>query len=171
MTEEAQNALLKTLEETPADSLLILISRSTSGLLDTIISRCNILKFRKKSHLEDTLTRSGIIDKFLSYREKQIENLLENKNREEVQFIVKTLLGVYRDILFLKLDAEDSILLNPEKKEVFVNLLQSYTLKQLHPAIEILADTAEKIDCNINLKNCVMNILIALKQIKGQEVI
>jgi hypothetical protein len=107
----------------------------------------------------------------LSYREKQIENLLENKNREEVQFIVKTLLGVYRDILFLKLDAEDSILLNPEKKEVFVNLLQSYTLKQLHQAIEILADTAEKIDCNINLKNCVMNILIALKQIKGQEVI
>lgn len=36
----AQNALLKTLEEPPGDSLLILISPSIGGLLPTVLSRC-----------------------------------------------------------------------------------------------------------------------------------
>ena len=40
MNVSAQNALLKTLEEPPGDSLLILISTSAGGLLPTLISRC-----------------------------------------------------------------------------------------------------------------------------------
>jgi DNA polymerase-3 subunit delta' len=41
----AQNALLKTLEEPPRDSLLILISTSVGGLLPTVLSRCLRLSF------------------------------------------------------------------------------------------------------------------------------
>lgn len=41
----AQNALLKTLEEPPKDSLLILLSTSTGGLLPTVLSRCVRLSF------------------------------------------------------------------------------------------------------------------------------
>ncbi len=41
----AQNALLKTLEEPPADSILILISASAGGLLPTLLSRCLRLSF------------------------------------------------------------------------------------------------------------------------------
>ncbi len=45
MTAEAGNALLKTLEEPPADSLLILLTSHPSSLFPTIISRCQILRF------------------------------------------------------------------------------------------------------------------------------
>lgn len=45
ITEQAANSLLKTLEEPPPLSLLILISTNMSGLLPTIISRCQIIKF------------------------------------------------------------------------------------------------------------------------------
>lgn len=41
----AQNALLKTLEEPPNDSLLILVSTNTGGLLPTLLSRCLRLSF------------------------------------------------------------------------------------------------------------------------------
>jgi DNA polymerase III subunit delta' len=41
----AQNALLKTLEEPPQDSLLILIATNTGGLLPTLRSRCLRLSF------------------------------------------------------------------------------------------------------------------------------
>lgn len=41
----AQNALLKTLEEPPGDSLLVLISTNTGGLLPTLLSRCLRLSF------------------------------------------------------------------------------------------------------------------------------
>ena len=41
----AQNALLKTLEEPPGGSMLILISTHTGGLLSTVLSRCLRLSF------------------------------------------------------------------------------------------------------------------------------
>lgn len=41
----AQNALLKTLEEPPADSLMILIAANGGGLLSTVRSRCLRLSF------------------------------------------------------------------------------------------------------------------------------
>jgi DNA polymerase-3 subunit delta' len=45
MNTPAQNALLKTLEEPPQGSLILLISTSTGGLLPTLISRCVRLSF------------------------------------------------------------------------------------------------------------------------------
>jgi DNA polymerase III, gamma/tau subunits len=45
LTEEASNALLKTLEEPPSDSVLILIVESLSSLLPTIVSRAQAIKF------------------------------------------------------------------------------------------------------------------------------
>lgn len=43
MNEQAENALLKVLEEPPGDIIFILIAESASVLLDTIISRCTVL--------------------------------------------------------------------------------------------------------------------------------
>ena len=42
----AANALLKTLEEPSATTRIILVSHQPSGLLDTIISRCQLLRMR-----------------------------------------------------------------------------------------------------------------------------
>lgn len=46
MNEEAQNAFLKTLEEPPPDSVIILITSDVTGLLPTILSRCQRINFR-----------------------------------------------------------------------------------------------------------------------------
>ena len=45
MAEESQNALLKTLEEPPAYAHLILISADPTGLLETVRSRCQEVRF------------------------------------------------------------------------------------------------------------------------------
>jgi len=45
MNGEAQNCLLKTLEEPPGDALIILITRNSQRLLETIRSRAEILQF------------------------------------------------------------------------------------------------------------------------------
>jgi DNA polymerase-3 subunit delta' len=46
LTEEAQSALLKTLEEPPPSSVTILVAASTSSLLPTVVSRCRVIQFR-----------------------------------------------------------------------------------------------------------------------------
>lgn len=46
MSREAANALLKTLEEPPAQCVLVLTARSKESLLETIVSRCEVLPLR-----------------------------------------------------------------------------------------------------------------------------
>lgn len=45
MTVEAQNALLKTLEEPPEYAIIILVTNNKESLLPTIRSRCEVIKF------------------------------------------------------------------------------------------------------------------------------
>lgn len=52
MTIEAQNALLKTLEEPPAHSVLILTAPSVKNLLPTIVSRCQVVRLRAEIDLD-----------------------------------------------------------------------------------------------------------------------
>lgn len=47
MTPQAQNSLLKVLEEPPAASILILISSNPEGLLPTVVSRCQRIRFNR----------------------------------------------------------------------------------------------------------------------------
>ncbi len=49
MVEQAANALLKTLEEPPDDSLLILVSANPARLPSTILSRCRPVRFQSLS--------------------------------------------------------------------------------------------------------------------------
>ena len=60
MTVEAQNALLKTLEEPPKYAIIILVANNKEALLDTIKSRCEILKFTPIPEVE--------INKFLQMK-------------------------------------------------------------------------------------------------------
>jgi len=61
MTEEAANSLLKTLEEPAAQSVIMLTTSNTSGLLETVVSRCQILKF---SPLSSEIIENILIKKF-----------------------------------------------------------------------------------------------------------
>jgi len=44
LTREAQNALLKTLEEPPTYATIILLTKTLNDLLDTVVSRCKKLQ-------------------------------------------------------------------------------------------------------------------------------
>jgi DNA polymerase-3 subunit delta' len=52
MTPDAQDALLKTLEEPPPSSVLILVSAMPDALLPTVLSRCQRLRFGELSAAE-----------------------------------------------------------------------------------------------------------------------
>jgi len=49
VTEQAENALLKTLEEPPDRVILLLTALSPEGLLPTIVSRCEVIRLRPAS--------------------------------------------------------------------------------------------------------------------------
>lgn len=75
ITVEAQNALLKTLEEPPPDAILILAAPSDANFLPTILSRCQIIRLQASGNREqktediEKLLTSSIEDRF-EYIEK-----------------------------------------------------------------------------------------------------
>jgi len=71
LTVHAQNALLKTLEEPPKGSLIILTASHTQSILPTILSRCNLIRvprlseqvmdqFCSENHFQTELTKTFI---------------------------------------------------------------------------------------------------------------
>lgn len=73
MNEQAQNALLKVLEEPPADIVFILIAESAAALLDTIISRCTVLSLVPP----ETQEALEYLKKNTDYSEANIKEALE----------------------------------------------------------------------------------------------
>lgn len=59
MTEQAQNALLKTLEEPPEYAVIFLLTENADSLLPTIRSRCVMLKLR---NIRDTLVKKYLME-------------------------------------------------------------------------------------------------------------
>ena len=76
LTAEAQNSLLKTLEEPPKDASLIMISTTEDSLLSTILSRCQISRVNNPE--------PGVGDSF------DVEKILEASLEERFAAIEKT---------------------------------------------------------------------------------
>ena len=118
MTKEAQNCLLKTLEEPPEFVTIILIGTNENQFLSTIKSRCMILHFEKiednkiKEFLEKeyNLTNlsqnildmfQGSIGKAISLKDKknqyeEIENIINNLDKKDIIDLIKMSETLYK---------------------------------------------------------------------------
>ncbi|MCP5004561.1 MAG: DNA polymerase III subunit delta' [Planctomycetes bacterium] len=67
MTEEASNCLLKTIEEPPKNTLFLLITNSLPGIKETIISRCQVIRFKP---IHKQLIKEYLMEKFTSSKEE-----------------------------------------------------------------------------------------------------
>ncbi|KUK83393.1 MAG: ATPase [Microgenomates bacterium 39_6] len=108
LTIEAQNAFLKTLEEPPENTLIILATDNSHRLLPTIISRCQIIHLKTNNPSQEPIDQKlvNIFDKTLAERvvfaqkkgkkkkervliwlTEQKQALRQNKNRKNLKII------------------------------------------------------------------------------------
>ena len=90
MNRNAQNALLKILEEPPSDALLILIAHRLGAMIPTIRSRCRVLPFNPLA--KDVLAQlmETEIGGTLSGDEQKILNLMASGSIGTAQKIIET---------------------------------------------------------------------------------
>ena len=105
MTVEAQNALLKTLEEPPEYAIIILITNNKESLLPTIRSRCEIIKFLPISIVE---LKKYLVDKCIdekralllsNFSRGSIEKALELSNSSDFSIMRDNIQKYIQDIL------------------------------------------------------------------------
>ena len=172
MTTEAQNCLLKTLEEPPEFATIILIGSNENAFLPTIKSRCMILHFQPiendkiKSFLEENFSITnlnknqldlfqGSLGKAISLKDKQeeyqsIDNIIENLNKKDLIEITHLAEPLYKakDEIFEILEYMNLLLLNKANENYL------YT-----NCIEIVENTKKRLKQNANYDMCIDNML------------
>ena len=108
MTRRAQNRLLKTLEEPPGNSTIILLSENMENLLPTVLSRC--VKYRinyfGNAGYDSMMDKAAAIAEMTLNREpfykvkKEISNMASS--REDAESLLDALQMVYRNMLVQK---------------------------------------------------------------------
>ena len=105
LNQEAQNALLRLLEEPPPATLIVLVARSAAGLLATVRSRCQRVVFRPAPEAaEDDPERLELVTRLDALRSASLPALLDwaeeyRGARSEAQEAAERLLAIGADWL------------------------------------------------------------------------
>ena len=177
MTKEAQNCLLKTLEEPPEYAIIILIGSNENLFLTTIKSRCMILHFEQisntniKKYLQTELGISNLDDEMLDIFQGSIGKAIELKDKKEEYQKIITLIDNLekKDIIDLYKLAEP---IYKAKEEIFemLDYINILLLKKARKNyiyanyIQIVEDTKKRLKQNGNYDMCIDNLLFNLSK-------
>lgn len=175
MTVEAQNCLLKTLEEPPEYATIILILSNENKLLNTIKSRCTKINFQNiskedlnKYAIQNNITASntlldicnGSIGKLISLKDdseiySNLDNILHNLDKKDITDIWNDSEILYK--------SKDNILdlLDYFNIYFFNNLKINQDLKYIN-SIKIVELTKKRLSSNANFDMCIDNLLLKI---------
>ncbi len=172
MTSEAQNCLLKTLEEPPEFVTIILIGVNENAFLTTIKSRCMILHFNKiddeqlKKYLQENYGMQNITQNMLQMYQGSIGKALSLKDKEDIYQALERLINQIssKDLIEITKSAE---ILYKEKDEVFemldyMNILLLKKAKETYEytnCIQIVENTKKRLKQNANYDMSIDNML------------
>ncbi len=172
MTEESQNCLLKTLEEPPEYSVIILVVSNESKILPTIKSRCIKINFSRLTP-EELKKYLEVENKLKQYSNEDLNDIIElldgslekvdtieekKKNYDELNIIVENLEKGNK----LELFNNSEILYN--QKENIIDILSYMNIilfkRKMINAVEIVEKTKKKILANNNYEMCIDYLII-----------
>lgn len=172
MTKEAQNCLLKTLEEPPEFATIILIGSNENAFLNTIKSRCMIIHFNKISneeiekYLKENLGISQITQNMLDMSEGSIGKAIKIQDKQEQYLELEKIIE--------KIDKTDIIeiiqmseILYKSKEEIseildYINIILLKKAKQdarYTNCIKIVENTKKRLNQNANYDMCIDYLL------------
>ena len=143
-TLQAQNAALKSIEEPPKNTQIVLLTPSLEKLLPTIISRCKVTSLRKSSPSNKDINTTNIYEKILNSKHYELTEL-SNDYKERGEALL--LFGKLLSYLHIELNSNVS----------------RYKKKQLTDHLKIILKTIEQLNQNTNVKltteNCFFDLI------------
>lgn len=172
MTKEAQNCLLKTLEEPPEYATIILTTSNESKLLNTIKSRCMKIPFQKieENELEEyakNVLNLNLSKEFIKICEGSIGKLLEIEEDKEIYTEVNSLLDNIERYNFTTLINKSEVLYKEREKiqeileYINVYLYNQKDLKKLN-CIKYVEEVKKRLLANSNYDMCIDYLLMKL---------
>ena len=179
MTKEAQNSLLKTLEEPPEYVIIILVTNNENLLLNTIKSRCIRIKFNALS--DDEIKQyfhqqqGKIDDKMIKTFGGSIETALKLKDKSDIYENVK--------VVFSNIESKNELQILSIKETIFKDKEEVYSIldyintlfydkiiydihnvSKYEECIKIIEKTKQRLRKNSNYDMTIDNALFAIER-------
>ncbi len=169
MNDQAQNAILKILEEPPSYVFFIIVTTSRSTMLETVLSRVqtySLLSDEEKITDKECETVKNFIKALLNVNELALveQTAVFIKNNQFAKRILGILSEVFRDALVLKSGYSREVRFS-EEVNVLYNKLTAKSLMQL---VEVCDELIGSIDRNCNNNLLVVRMCYEFKRAVGR---
>ena len=175
MTVEAQNCLLKTLEEPPEYAVIILVLSNENKLLNTIKSRCTKIVFHKLNN-EQLLQYAkqnniSVNNDLLDTCDGSISNLLQLQLNVDLyssldliinDFRSKDIVDIWNEADVLYSSKDNIYALLEYMNNVFFNKLRITNDEKYINSIKIVENTKKRLLSNANFDMCIDNLLLKI---------
>jgi DNA polymerase III subunit delta' len=153
MTGESPEAILKTLEEPPAQTVLILILARARAVPATLISRCQLVRFAPREDGQAE-ARDEAIALLGEVRDKGIEALFRrsqsfDRDRERAERVVDALWLFARDLLVAKVEGPPALLVYAGHAERIAREAERWTLDGIFGALDTCRQAREALTVNV----------------------
>ena len=177
MTKEAQNCLLKTLEEPPEYINIILICSNEDSLLSTIKSRCTRMHFEPlkeneiKQYLKEAMPSENVSENIINLAQGSIGKAIKlNEKKDIYENIEKILISMRNNDLIAIVQMSEGIY--KAKEEInsileYINVLLFKLGKQnikYMNCIEIVEETKRRLKANSNYDMCIDYMIFSMWQ-------
>ena len=177
LTVQAQNALLKTLEEPPVYGIILLLTTNTEMLLPTIRSRCINLKVRSGGRVSLGLTEEqraelfALVHDLPDYRAAELAD--EAKNIKEWKQDIASLLNFfrywYRDVLVWKSTQGKGPLVFQEEERYYRARSEALSYAQLNRIFDQIQEAESRVRSNVNYELTWELLLLEMKNPKEEK--
>lgn len=181
MTKEAQNSLLKTLEEPPEYVVIILITENENLLLNTIKSRCTKIKFNTLKDneiikiLKEKYDYKEVTENMLEIAGGSVTQALSVQGKEEIFNEIKTIFSNLEKINIIDLLNKKDLVFK-DKDNIYeildyINIILFNKIKKsikYTNCIKIVEETKDRLKKNSNYDMTIDNLLLKVwEEING----
>lgn len=173
MTPRAQNRILKTLEEPPEYALFIFMTHNLEAILETVVSRCQVLQFYHDLEEKGLEIEQEILDKAIEFVKsiefKDVNRVFEfalyaKEDKQRFQIVINRVSKILRDVMIFR-ETENLQLINSENftildyRDQLEKLTRSFTTEKLVELIFIIDDVESKLKNNMNFELTIDQLL------------
>jgi DNA polymerase-3 subunit delta' len=170
MTGESPQAFLKFLEEPPPETVVILILPRTRAVPATVISRCQIVRFRARGEAATAAIvaeAAALLDEAREHGAPAIFKRTERVDRERAEALIDGCWLLCRDLMLLRAGARPGLLTDDSRAETLAAEAAQWTDDGLYAAIEACRDAHLALAGNVTPR---LTVDVMLGRLAGRAV-
>ena len=152
MTGESPQAFLKTLEEPPAATVIILILPRARAVPATVLSRCQVVRFAPRDDAGAATARAQARELLAEVKAQGVDALFRRTDRlerEKAEALVDAYWLFCRDLLLAKSDAPAALFIDGDHAAELAREAEGWTVDQILAAVDLCRQAREALLRNV----------------------